>query len=427
MRDRAQKIIAGEKLRVLFLNDTGFQYGAGIAHLRQIQSFLMLGHDIFGICWQQGLTEDRIPFIPSEAAGIWHGMRQFPDLDGRKMCDIDRIRGTILEEVAIINPDVVIVGNLHGGAWPLELLTAIHQQGCLIVAYMHDCYYVTGRCAYPFACERFLHGCNASCPTAHQYPQLPADQIEVAWQLRQEIFTNYLGIALAANSHWTLGIAKKALRTPNYADVVHLGLDHDLFTTVDRKVARHILGIPSDAFVIIAGAVNVKDARKGGHLFEQVVSRLSDDVLFLVFGRNPGLQGVKATGLIRDYRKMPLLYSAGDMFIGTSLAESFGQTYCEAAACGLPLVAFRVGGIPDLARHNVNAKLVDSIDVEQYIEEVINFMNNPAERLRYGSAGRSIVEAEFTLSKQAERWQHYLNGFAEHLRLSHFPCGMGRE
>lgn len=409
------RILRKERLRVLFLNDTGFQYGAGIAHLRQIQSFLLLGHEVFGICWEQGTVEDSIPFPPSCNAGVWHEMRQFKHLDGRQLCDYELIRRTILDEVVRINPDVVIAGNLHGSGWPLELLAAIHECGPLVVAYMHDCHFITGRCAYPLECQLFISGCDSRCPTFTEYPALAAERVHAAWQVRQDIFTNYRGIALAANSHWTLSMAIKALGKPNYAEVVPLGLDHQLFNLLDREVVRGILELPKDAFIIIAGAINVKDLRKGGHIFERIVSQLSHEVIFIAFGNDPKLPGVKSTGLIRDYRKMPLLYAAADLFIGTSLAESFGQTYCEAAACGLPFVAFRIGGIPDLARHNVNAKLVDNIDVEQYLKEVSFFMNNPAERLRFGSAGRSIVEAEFTLEKQAENWQYYLTCFAKSL------------
>ena len=54
------KIEHGERLRILFLNDVGFQYGAGLAQLRQVQSFLLMGHEVMGICWVtggEGLTQ----------------------------------------------------------------------------------------------------------------------------------------------------------------------------------------------------------------------------------------------------------------------------------------------------------------------------------------------------------------------------------
>ncbi len=185
------------------------------------------------------------------------------ELDGRQNKNPEQIRKIILDHVARWSPDVVIAGNIHGSGWSLELLVDIQKLGCLVVAYMHDCYNITGRCAYPFGCEQFVNGCNASCPTAQQYPSLPLEKISAAWRLRQKIFTQYPGIAIATNSQWTLDMACKALKKPFFSDVVHLGLDINLFRPLDRSVMRKVLHIPNESFVIVTGAVDVKDARKG--------------------------------------------------------------------------------------------------------------------------------------------------------------------
>jgi len=409
------KIINNMKLHVLFLNDNGFQYGAGIAQLRQMQSFLMLGHDVSAICCRQGDIEKTIPFIPKKATGIWRGMQQFPHLDGKDKVAPSIIVNAIMEATRLMKPDIVIVGNLHGCLWPLELLTALHHSGSAVIAYMHDCYYITGRCTHPFSCSSFQTGCDTQCASFAEHPALQPKAIAGAWRLRQDIFTNHKGIGLAANSQWTLGMARNALKNPFFLDAVSLGLDHRLFRKIDKLLARQILGLPEDAFIIVSGAVNVRDPHKGGHLFQEIVERFSGTALFLAFGLAHGLRGVHVTGMIRDYRKMPLLYSAADLFIGTSLAESFGQTYCEAAACSLPIVAFNVGGIPETARHGQNALLIDTIDVDQHCAAIQFFMDNPDMRQQYGSAGRDIVETEFTLEKQSERWRTHLCSFAKKL------------
>lgn len=409
------KIQHGMKLKVLFLNDNGFQYGAGIAQLRQMQSFLLLGHRIHSLSCHQGSLEKRIPFIPDQATGAWYGMRQFPELDGLKGVCQDLIIPPVVEEIKRISPDIVVAGNLHGSGWPIGLLPAIHECGCLVIAYMHDCHYITGRCTHPFSCRSFISGCDAKCSTAHEHPVLPLESITDAWELRQKIFSQYPGIALVANSRWTLDMARNAIRNPFHMDNVHLGLDHRLFRPLDRGMARNRLGLPEDAFVMVSGAVNIREKHKGGHFFEQLVLRMAGKSVFLVFGQTMGLPGIKAVGFIRDYRMMPEIFSAADLFVGTSLAESFGQTYCEASACGIPIVAFNTGGIPDIARHAVNARLVNAEDLHQFIDEISFFKNNPEERAAYGSAGRKIVESEFTLEKQAERWQHFLDEFAEKL------------
>lgn len=411
----ASKILNGKQLRILMLNDNGFQYGAGIAQLRQIQSLLLSGHEVFGMCWQQGSIEASIPFKPKSANGIWHGMHCFLPLDGRTGMNRSVIVSVLVDAVLRVRPDVIITGNLHGCRWPVELLPALNSCGCLVIAYMHDCHYITGRCTHPFSCRSFTTGCDEQCETAHEHPALPPLTISADWQLRQNIFSDYPGIALAVNSQWTLNMAKSAFPKPNFIDMVRLGLDHALFSPIPRDIARRVLGLPEDSFIIVAGAVNVKDPHKGGWIFEKIVQRLTGDALFLVFGQALDLGSILSTGLIRDYRKMPLLYSAADLFIGTSLAESFGQTYCEAASCGLPIVAFRIGGIPDIAHHDVNARLVEEIDIEKYLEEIRFFMDNPEERFGFGANGRKLVEQEFTLAKQADRWELFFNAFARHI------------
>ena len=106
---------------------------------------------------------------------------------------------------------------------------------------------------------------------------------------------------------------------------------------------------------------------------------------------------------------MPLIYSAADIFVGTSLEEAFGQTFCEASACSIPIVAFEVGGIPEIARHRKNARLVDEQTSEALINEIEFFRQSPATRQEYGNCGRQIVETEFTLQAQGERWVQYLD------------------
>jgi glycosyltransferase involved in cell wall biosynthesis len=413
MNSIEQKLAQGKKLRILFINDVGFQYGAGIALLRQIQSFLLLGHEVAGLCWVQGQVEASIPLKAQNAPGKWLGMAVLTylhaDYGVSDRCIIDNL----VLEAEMRQPDVIIVGNLHGAKWPLELLPALQTLGCPVIAYMHDCYLLTGRCAYTGSCTLHKIGCNDSCPTAEQYPPLAPEKIFDAWALRRQIFCGADGIPLAANSNWTLQMAQQALNGVARADCLYYGLDEQLFQPIDKTLARHLLGIPQDWFVVLGGCVDINDRRKGGHIFNELVPKLRDKMHFLVFGANSKqLDGVQGTGLVRDYRRMPLVFNAADLFVGTSLEEAFGQTFCEAAACAVPIVAFQLDGIPEVARHTINARLAPEISAEAMIEEIKFFYHHPEERVKYGQAGRAMVEAEFTLQKQGERWLRYLPSLA---------------
>ncbi|MBF1999665.1 MAG: glycosyltransferase [Synechococcales cyanobacterium M58_A2018_015] len=408
-------------MNVLFINDVGFQYGAGIAMLRQIQSFLVMGHTVSGLCWRQGQIEASIPLPVATASGQWLGMTELLHLHR----DYGVSNATIIEnlvcEAQLRSPDVIIIGNLHGANWPLDLLPALHSTiGCPVVAYMHDCYLITGRCAYTGDCLLYRVGCNETCPTWQQYPSLPPEQIFEAWTLRRQIFCGANGIPMAANSQWTLKMACSALQGITHAECIYYGLDETLFQPIDKALARRLLGIPEDYFVVLGGCVDIHDRRKGGHIFNQIVPKLRDRVHFLVFGANSQqLPGVQGTGLVRDYRRMPLIFNAADVFVGTSLEEAFGQTFCEAAACGVPIVAFNRDGIPEVARHDNNARLVQEVSADAMIAEIEFFRKHPEARKTFGANGRAMVEAEFTLVQQGKRWMNYLQHLPANATVLH--------
>src|SRR5262249_5086511 len=148
---------------------------------------------------------------------------------------------------------------LHGAKWPLALIGALQAAGLRVVAFMHDCHLMSGRCAYPGDCELYKTGCDETCPTANEYPALEPARIPAAWRLRRELLCGTRGVPLAANSEWTLRTAERALPGLRHGSVVYYGLDERLFREIDRGLARRLLGIPEDAFVVLAGAVSLAD------------------------------------------------------------------------------------------------------------------------------------------------------------------------
>jgi glycosyltransferase involved in cell wall biosynthesis len=84
----------------------------------------------------------------------------------------------------------------------------------------------------------------------------------------------------------------------------------------------------------------------------------------------------------------------------------------ESAPCAVPVVAFDVGGVPEIARHELNARLVSVGDVEGLRNGIRFFQKNRDSRAGFGRAGREIAVGEFSLDKQAGRWTDYLSRLA---------------
>jgi glycosyltransferase involved in cell wall biosynthesis len=401
------KLAAGKPLSILMLNDVGFQYGAGTAHRRQAESFLMNGWIVSAMAWMPG-PEVSLPSVPSDdVAGSWAGMDDLSYLSSRRGVSDDAIIAKIVQKVRSVDPDIILIGNYHGSAWPLSLLSHLKELGPFVVAYMHDTYWVTGRCAQPLSCTMFRTGCNSSCPTPDENPKLAPSKIASAWKERAGFFTGASAIPLIANSRWTRDIVIQRFGSAARTDVVHLGIDHYLFAPLDKADARRLLGIQPDKTMIVMGAVDVTDRWKGGPIFQAVRRSLLErpDVGVMLFGRaSETVESTKSFGFVRDEGLMALILNAADIFVSTAIAESFGQTLLEASSCGLPVVALDVGGITDIVEHGKTGLLAEQPTAAGMISAIDLLIENPQMRAELGKNARTKVEREFTLARQGEAW-----------------------
>jgi glycosyltransferase involved in cell wall biosynthesis len=397
--------------RILFLNDLGFQYGAGIASARQIASLLLGGHTVAALAWEPGHIPEAVVLTRPGLEERWLGIHRVSHLNSIHGVSDDAIIEGVLCAAARFRPDTIIIGNLHSPNWPLRLISAMRRLGAEVVAYVHDCYLFTGRCAYPGDCNLYLTGCDASCPTSTEYPPLEPAFIRPAWKLRRELFTGPNATKVITNSHWSAATFKTAMPEVNFCETVYLGTDETVFTPSDRHSARVALNLPADKPLIVSAAVNFDDRRKGGHLLEKLIKLLGTEVYFAGFGHNPEL----VKGMIPiPYRSNPediaRLYQAADVFVATSLEESFGQTILEAQLCGCPVVAFNVGGIPEIVHNEITGFLVPKGNVEEMAEAIRTLVRTPDVLNTMSGCARSCAEIRFSLQAQADGWNRFLSG-----------------
>lgn len=113
-------------------------------------------------------------------------------------------------------------------------------------------------------------------------------------------------------------------------------------------------------------------------------------------------QNVKLTGAVAfdDLRK---LYVACDIFVLPSLADLAPRVIPEVMACGKPVIASKVGGIPALVEDGRSGFLVEPMDERQLAEKIKYFIDNPAKAVEMEAYGRRLAEEKFSSSKIAER------------------------
>jgi glycosyltransferase involved in cell wall biosynthesis len=92
-----------------------------------------------------------------------------------------------------------------------------------------------------------------------------------------------------------------------------------------------------------------------------------------------------------------------DVFVMPSLQEGLGLSVMEAQACGLPVVASNVGGLPSLIEHEKTGLLVPSQDPAALAKAILELLNDRNKALALGKEARKFIEANFSSRVMVEK------------------------
>ncbi len=110
-----------------------------------------------------------------------------------------------------------------------------------------------------------------------------------------------------------------------------------------------------------------------------------------------GLSGVVELRGAAAHDEVPALMRAFDVFCMPSVydSETFGVAAVEAAASGVPVVATRVGGVPEAVEDGVTGLLVAPRDAAALAQALLALLDDPARARRMGEAGRRLAQTRF--------------------------------
>jgi glycosyltransferase involved in cell wall biosynthesis len=207
----------------------------------------------------------------------------------------------------------------------------------------------------------------------------------------------------------SLGVAPREKFT-----VVRLGIELDERVGTDsdgrRAETRRALGIPADRFVVgwIGRMTGVKRTDDVLLAVRALRERGVDTVLCMV-GDGPDRDAVERRahqlGIVRDslflgyQEEVASYYAAFDALILPSANEGTPVSAIEALAGGRPVVATRVGGVPDVVRDGVDGFLVEPGDVDAMAERLSALAADPPLRHRMGEAGRASVHERYSVKR----------------------------
>lgn len=109
--------------------------------------------------------------------------------------------------------------------------------------------------------------------------------------------------------------------------------------------------------------------------------------------------------LLGECRDVPAVLRQASLFVLSSRTEGISLTLLEAMACGLPVVATRVGGNAEVVLDGETGLLVPAGDVQQLADAVARLWRNPDEAQRYGLAGRERVVQHFDIERMVRQYE----------------------
>jgi glycosyltransferase involved in cell wall biosynthesis len=114
--------------------------------------------------------------------------------------------------------------------------------------------------------------------------------------------------------------------------------------------------------------------------------------------------------LLGERHDIPQVLKACDVFTLTSIAEGISNTILEAMASGLPVVATRVGGNPELVEHGISGYLVSARDVAALTAAYESYLNDPTLKDEHGRNARARTEQRFSLERMASQYAQLYQG-----------------
>jgi glycosyltransferase involved in cell wall biosynthesis len=281
--------------------------------------------------------------------------------------------------------------------------------GMPIVWTLHDANPFTGGCHVTLGCRHFEQRCG-------RCPQLEApaneDASRAIWKRKEESYRHVKErLTIVTPSRWLCAMAEKSSLLSGCKIVcIPNGLDTSAFTPGDRAAARHALGLPVNARIVLFLAHSLEAEWKGFRCLLEAMEALRDRIprLFLLTcGRSDG--SLKAPvahshkGIV-DGETLVNAYRAADVAAVPSLWDNSPNAVIEALACGIPVAAFATGGIPEMISDGETGVLAPPGDIAGLTEALATLLTGRRSRARMSELCRRATESNHDLARQASRY-----------------------
>jgi glycosyltransferase involved in cell wall biosynthesis len=319
----------------------------------------------------------------------------------------------IKNKQVVKDADILHIHWTNSGFLSIHDLKQLVDTGKPIVWTLHDMWTFTGGCHYAGACKHYRNECGDCYFLSDPSPD---DISHSGWLRKAAMYSGNKNITFVACSDWLAGVAKESalLKSFNITSIPN-PIDTEVYSPKNKLETREQWGINPFAKIILFGAANINDRRKGVEYFLSALNHLTMNcpdkglVEVVIFGKNKHFDITQlpfkahSFSLITSQQELAELYSLADVFVLPSTEDNLPNTVMESMACGTPVVAFKVGGIPEMIDHQQNGYLAEfksGADMAKGIFEILYTDDNT----RYSKSARDKVLNDFNNEKVAQQY-----------------------
>lgn len=254
-----------------------------------------------------------------------------------------------------ILPDIIHLSNLHGKYFDLRQIPIISREIPTVLR-LSDMWMFTGHCAHSMGCELWKNGCG-NCPDLTLYPSLLRDGTKSNHSLKKRIYKKSK-LFISTPSKWLMEKVKQSILQYNLAEsrIIPTGVDQTFFKPSNKNLLRRNKGIDLNKMVIIVYASGHKAYKWGGiSNFLNIIEDIFEDkyeTIIYVIGHKDCIKKsnkieIRYMSHIDDSNEYLKYIQLSDVYVHLSRADTYPNAILEALSCGIPAVAYEVGGIPE--------------------------------------------------------------------------------
>jgi len=195
------------------------------------------------------------------------------------------------------------------------------------------------------------------------------------------------------------------------AEIIPFGIDTRVFYPMNHQKNEHTLVIgtikkmkPEYSLHTLVNAFElVREMLPGEPLHLMLVGDGKERARLEEMVRSKGLEPFVEFCGYQPYARVARYHNRLDIYVNVSLEESFGVSVLEASACGRPVVASDVGGLPEVVRQGYTGYLVEPDNSRATAQAVYQLIKDPALRKKMGAQGREWVQHQYSLDSSVEK------------------------